>query len=231
VESRGTHSFERPCIGRRSTRTDRRHRVGARASREWPRGEKRKGSPRVAPPAAGGGKCLSCSLSLFLFPSLPHAWSKCWSSALHSRYARWTTTTIAGDHHHRIATIARHWYRCVRRHQHHQLYQLSHSPSRFIAISWPRRRGSSTDERLSSSILPLSASSLPRRFLHRSVPPLRSRASSPFDRSRRLDRSVSLLLSRLSDESTRYVPRLPRVADREGSSRNLSETDGGRTRI
>lgn len=30
----------------------------ARASREWPRGEKRKGSPRVAPPAAGGGKSL-----------------------------------------------------------------------------------------------------------------------------------------------------------------------------
>ena len=38
-----------------------RHRVAARASREWPRGEKRKGSPRVAPPAAGGGKSLSCS--------------------------------------------------------------------------------------------------------------------------------------------------------------------------
>lgn len=36
-----------------------RHRVAARASREWPRGEKRKGSPRVAPPAAGGGKSLS----------------------------------------------------------------------------------------------------------------------------------------------------------------------------
>lgn len=42
-----------------------RHRVGARASREWPRGEKRKGSPRVAPPAAGGGKCLSLSFPLF----------------------------------------------------------------------------------------------------------------------------------------------------------------------
>lgn len=40
-----------------------RHRVAARASREWPRGEKRKGSPRVAPPAAGGGKSLSLSVS------------------------------------------------------------------------------------------------------------------------------------------------------------------------
>lgn len=54
-----------------------RHRVAARASREWPRGEKRKGSPRVAPPAAGGGKSLSCLES------------KCWAH-----------TICPLDHHH-----------------------------------------------------------------------------------------------------------------------------------
>lgn len=56
-----------------------RHRVAARASREWPRGEKRKGSPRVAPPAAGGGKSLLRGEQV-LGPA---------------RYARWTTTTTA----------------------------------------------------------------------------------------------------------------------------------------
>lgn len=113
------------------------------------------------------------SLSLFpSFPSLPRAWSKCWSCAPHGMpggpppSASPTTITI---------TRYDRWYRCVRRYQHHRRYQLSRSPSRFIVISRPRRCCFRTGERLSSSILPLCPTSpLPCRFLHRGVPPLRS---------------------------------------------------------
>ena len=78
-----------------------------------------------------------------------------------------------------------------------------------------------------SFILPLfPASPLPCRFLHRGVPPLRSRTSSSFDRSQRLDRSVSLLLSRFSsNERTRCVS-----ADWEGSSHNLRKLEQDRRR-
>lgn len=180
-----------------------RHRVGARASREWPRGEKRKGSLRVAPPAAGGGKYLSLSFSLL--PSLPHAWNKCWSCAPHDMPGgpppSPATITIARYHRESLVPVL------VRRHQHHQRYQLSHSPSRFIAIPMassallPHRR---TLLEIHPPALPCQRPPSAVRFLHCGVPPLRSRASSPFDRSRRLDRSVSLLLS--SDDEYTVCP-------------------------
>lgn len=121
--------FERPRIGRRSARIPiERHRVGARASREWPRGEKRKGSPRVAPPAAGGGRFvslfpsfplilpllfplgLSISRSLFLAPSCVEQVLELRSVCAvnhHHPIAR-------GDHHHVAHFTVSRWYHVVR---------------------------------------------------------------------------------------------------------------------
>lgn len=221
--------FKRPRIGRRSARIPiERHRVGARASREWPRGEKRKGSPRVAPPAAGGGRFVSLSLAflfilllslsrfLFLTPSCVEQVLELLSVARYmrggpplspspspSRAATITITHLASS----LASLIPRGASAVT----NTINDASCHVLRLVSMRYRLcRRCFCFDERF---IFPLLFSVLPAplscRFLHRaSVPPLRSRASSLFV-SAVVARSHGVSLSRISlDRNTRYVLRI-----------------------
>lgn len=183
----------------------------------------------MAPPAAGGGKCLSLSplsLSLFsLLPSLPRAWSKCWSCAPHEMpdgpppSPSPATITIARYHRESLVPVRP------------RAPTPSTVPAVALAVSLHRD-------------LTASSALLPRRRTPLEAPSSRSALPAPFrvvtstaafllfDLERRL-RSTVVGETRPLGVSSSFAfasRRQTRAANRKGSSRNLSVTDGGRRR-